>query len=358
MQKVFVQEYVMSLFTAKSVVSITKTRKPDFTEISRVFDCKKPTRPTLFEFYTNPTIEDHILEAADITNDDPIQRTVLAFRFTGYDYATVHASDFSLKSQEREKQLTASYSAPGAIKDWESYEAFRWADPGDYPMNRLSRAKQVLPEGMKLMICGPGGVLENVIELCGYENLCFMLFDDRELVKQVCDDVGSRMLKYYQMVCEDDDVGIIMTNDDWGFNKQTMISAEDLRTFIFPWHKKIAAAAHEYEKKVALHSCGQAEMIYEDIITDIKIDGKHSYEDKIEPVEDAYKKLKGRLAVLGGIDVDFMCRSEPQEVFDRAKSLLNLTKNDGGYALGTGNSVPTYVPAENYYALLHAAFDE
>jgi uroporphyrinogen decarboxylase len=29
----------------------------------------------------------------------------------------------------------------------------------------------------------------------------------------------------------------------------------------------------------------------------------------------------------------------------------------GGYALGSGNSVPDYIPDENYLAMLQAAFD-
>ena len=31
---------------------------------------------------------------------------------------------------------------------------------------------------------------------------------------------------------------------------------------------------------------------------------------------------------------------------------LAKTKNKGGYALGTGNSVPEYVPYENYLAMI------
>jgi uroporphyrinogen decarboxylase len=34
--------------------------------------------------------------------------------------------------------------------------------------------------------------------------------------------------------------------------------------------------------------------------------------------------------------------------------MLERTWDRGGYALGTGNSVPTYIPDENYFALLAA----
>ena len=59
----------------------------------------------------------------------------------------------------------------------------------------------------------------------------------------------------------------------------------------------------------------------------------------------------------GGIDVDFVCRASPEEVYQRAKAMLVRSATRGGYALGTGNSVPDYVPDENYFAMIRAAFE-
>lgn len=89
----------------------------------------------------------------------------------------------------------------------------------------------------------------------------------------------------------------------------------------------------------------------------MRFDGKHSYEDNIQPVEEAYSQYHKQIAILGGIDVDFVCRAAPEKIYQRAKSMLALTAADGAYALGTGNSVPEYVPDANYFALLRAALD-
>jgi uroporphyrinogen decarboxylase len=94
-------------------------------------------------------------------------------------------------------------------------------------------------------------------------------------------------------------------------------------------------------------------MLMDNIINDLKFDGKHSFEDKIMPIEAAYKEYGGKIALLGGIDVDFVCRASKKEIYDRSKNMLTLGKI--GYALGTGNSVPTYVPTENYIAMISAA---
>ena len=81
----------------------------------------------------------------------------------------------------------------------------------------------------------------------------------------------------------------------------------------------------------------------------------HSYEDNIEPVEKFYPRYKDRIAVLGGIDLDFVCRSAPDEVFERSRNMVESAAS--GYALGSGNSIPEYVPIENYMAMIAAVYE-
>jgi uroporphyrinogen decarboxylase len=56
------------------------------------------------------------------------------------------------------------------------------------------------------------------------------------------------------------------------------------------------------------------------------------------------------------MDIDFVCRHSPDEVYRRSKAMLERGSR-GGYALGTGNSVPEYIPQENYFAMIAAALD-
>ncbi len=129
-----------------------------------------------------------------------------------------------------------------------------------------------------------------------------------------------------------------------------------MRRLIFPWYRQIVEAAHQAGKPVVLHSCGYFEHIINDIV-DIGFDGRHSYEDNILPVEDAYERYHGRIAIMGGLDVDFICRSQLQEVYSRARAMLERCADRGGYALGTGNSVPPYVPLPNYFAMIQVVWD-
>ena len=78
-----------------------------------------------------------------------------------------------------------------------------------------------------------------------------------------------------------------------------------MRRFVFPWAKRIVEAMHAGGRPVSLHSCGYMADVFEDIIVDMGFDGKHSYEDTILPVEDSYIRWGGRIAIMGGIDMDF-----------------------------------------------------
>jgi len=331
-------------------------RKPDFNNILKVLQLKAPDRPTLFEFFLNPRLYAHLAECheGDLTYPylkcDPVVR---AFAAAGYDYATVHGSRFHFPSSVKDTIKTKSLNAGAVITDIESFNEYNWPNPDDFDYSHMKNYE--MPDGMKLMVAGPNGILENVIELCGYENLCIMTYEEPQLVYDIFENVGKRLLQYYELSIKHKSVGLLMSNDDWGFNTQTMLSPDDMRKFVFPWHKKIVELAHNTGIPAVLHSCGNLEKIMDDIIDVMKYDGKHSYEDNILCVEDSYRKWGSRISILGGIDLNFIVTKKPEEITKRCRSMLELGKT--GYALGTGNSVPEYVPWENYFAMTKAALE-
>jgi uroporphyrinogen decarboxylase len=334
------------------------TRKPDFKNLLKVLRREKPGRPTLFEFFLNgPFYEKLTGRFLGVEGKDwkwgafnPV--VTEAFRIAGYDYVTVMGSQMKFETGEIERKATISLNAGSAITDRESFKSYCWPDPDAFDYSSLELAKDSLPAGMKLIVYGPCGVLENVISLVGFERLCMLLADDADLAKDIFDAVGSRLVRYYEICVAFDSVGALIVNDDWGFKTATMFSPADLRRYVFGWTKKIVEVIHKAGRPAILHSCGNLDRVMDDIIDDMKFDAKHSFEDVIIPVEQAYEKWGGRIAILGGIDMDFMCRSTPEQIKQRCEVMLAKAATRGGYALGTGNSVPEYVPFDNYIAMI------
>ena len=72
-----------------------------------------------------------------------------------------------------------------------------------------------------------------------------------------------------------------------------------MEEFVFPWHKQIVKTIHSFDMPAILHSCGNFDGIFDTLVS-LGYDARHSYEDNICPVENAYDRLHPYMAVLGG----------------------------------------------------------
>lgn len=329
-------------------------REPDFPNLLGILRREPTPKPALFELFMNGPVY-RFFSGRDETSGDPLEALkwqVEAYAAGGYDYVGYHACSMQFPTGEKRHKNTLSLNEGACITDWDSFRAYPWPDPDQFDYSRFDKIASYLPKGMKLMVFGPNGVLENVIALVGYDRLCYLLYEGPDLVKAVFDAVGSRMVRYYENAVSFSTVGLLMSNDDWGFNTQTFLSPAMMRQYLFPWHKKIVEIAHKAGIPALLHSCGNLEAVMEDIIEDLGYDGKHSYEDNILPVEEAYRRWGHRIAILGGVDLDFLVRRPVEEIRSRCQNLLDMTKDQGGYLLGSGNSIPEYVPMDHYLAMV------
>jgi uroporphyrinogen decarboxylase len=340
-----------------------KPFEPDFEMLLSVLRRGKTSRPVLFEFIINPEL---CRRAAPGYGDpepgstDHFRMVIDAFRALGYDYAPVYTWESDLMSFEKGNQealASRSQNQGALITDRASFEKYPWPDPHAYNYELYETLGTYLPGGMKLLGCSNGGILENATDLVGFENLCMMYLTDPELTHEIFDHIGTRLVDFYSIVASFDSVGVCVVNDDWGFKTQTMFPPEMMESYIFPYTRRIVEVIHANGKPAILHSCGNLGQVMDVIIDDLKLDGKHSFEDGIYTVEDAYEWWGDRIAIMGGIDMDFLARRPPGEVYDRSVRLLERTFDRGGYALGSGNSIPDFIPVENYLSMLRAAHD-
>jgi len=340
---------------------IQKRKYPaDFEQLARVLRRKTPERPVLFEYFINAELISFFngrpFEAAE-TSEAKIRDIIGFFHKAGYDYATIpsrYFGGFSFTTADHEKKATVSLNEGCVITDRQSFENYNWPNPEQGDFGLLDKMAAELNDGMKFVVSASGGLLENVTSLVGFENLCFMLYEDEELSKAIFDAVGSRLLRFYEICSSVPAVGALIVNDDWGFKTQTMIPPDLLRKLVFPWHRKMVESIHQNGKFAILHSCGNLEAVMDDIVDELKYDAKHSFEDAIVPVEEFWQQWHKKIAVLGGIDVDFLARSNPQTIEKRCRQMLETTGSQS-YALGSGNSITGYIPLENYLAMIKTA---
>ena len=93
----------------------------------------------------------------------------------------------------------------------------------------------------------------------------------------------------------------------------------------------------------------------EDLI-DLGIDAKHSNEDQIAPFEYWVDNYSQRIGLLGGFDLNLLILEKPDVIFKTVVDQgSNFRGQANGYGLGSGNSIPGYVPVDGFLAMIEGA---
>ncbi len=241
----------------------------------------------------------------------------------------------------------------GPITSWEEFERYPWPEPKSINTQNLEWYEKNLPDHM--CIIGSGGFAhfaEEVTWLMGYTTFCMALYEQRDLIIAIYEKLLELYKASAERILEFSCVKALWGSDDMGYRGGPLMSPADMREFVLGGHKLMAQMAHDKGMPYLLHSCGNLELIMDDLINEVKIDAKHSFEDTIEQVTEVKHTYGKKIALLGGIDVDFLCRASEEEVRQRTRKTLEACMPGGGYCLGTGNSVANYIPVDNYLAML------
>ena len=243
----------------------------------------------------------------------------------------------------------------GPIKNWDDFENYPWPRITEENFYIHRYICDHLPDGLGFITCHAGGVYEHVSRLIGYESLCMKLYDQPDLLKAVADKLGELIFEYNKFLLELDGLAAIFQGDDFGFNTQTLLPPDVIREYFLSWHKKYAQMIHEKGKVYYLHSCGEVSAIMDDLIEDVQIDGKHSFQDNIMPVTEAKRLYGDKICILGGVDVHKLSTLNPDELRVYVRDIIDECAPGGRFAIGAGNSIPSYISVENYLTMLDEA---
>jgi uroporphyrinogen decarboxylase len=332
-----------------------------------------PERPPLVEYLLDPAVQKPILRdllglpwadfgAVRASQAAYLDNQIELWLRLGYDFvrfesglgfpeSLVGADDATATSGRR---AWADEHA-GTIRSRVDFERYPWPRVEDFDFFPYEYLASKLPDGMGLVACHAGGVFEHLSWIMSLEGLALALVDDRELVRMVADRIGGLMLRVYEHLVELPRLAAVFPGDDMGFKTATLVSPADLRELILPWHARFAALAHAKGMPYFLHSCGNLAAILPDLIKSVGIDGKHSFEDVILSAEAFQARWGDRAATLGGVDLNILSAGSEAEVRRRTRALIEACGPRGRFAVGSGNSIPSYVPVRSYLAMVDEA---
>jgi len=249
---------------------------------------------------------------------------------------------------------------PGVIRTREDFDSYPWDKIPDWYFEQngeyFELLSEMMPENMRA-VGGPGyGVFETVEDITGYMDLCYLSADDPDLYSDLFSMVGQVYRQIWKRFAETyaSAYCVFRMGDDLGFQTNTLISYDDIRTHVLPVYRDIVQISHDAERPFLLHSCGRIFPVMEDIIA-TGIDGKHSNEDAIAPFSVWVNLYGERICNLGGIDMNVLCLRSEEEIRSIVFRTIEESIGHRGFALGSGNSIPDYVPLEGFLAMNRAA---
>ncbi|MBS6194042.1 MAG: hypothetical protein KH828_00495 [Clostridiales bacterium] len=340
-----------------------KTFQPDYRNILDAAWNRTPRRLPLYEhnvsFKKISEIMGTDLEALFSGDEADIEEFFSVysdfFQKSGYDVVTFEACIGQIMPGSG--ALGDSRVDP-VIKTREDFERYPWEELPELYFKQNSKyfraLRKRMPEGMKAIGGVGNGIFECVQELTSFQGLCYIGADDEELYRDLFKKVGEVHQKIWRRFMQEfgDIYCVLRFGDDLGYKSNSLLSTADIREHIFPWYKKTVDLVHSYQKPFLLHSCGNIFHLMDDLIQIVGINAKHSNEDQIAPFPVWAEKYGDTIGNFGGFDVDVVCYSSKEELKEYIFDVIRKCENHGGIALGTGNSIPDYVPTESYLNMI------
>jgi uroporphyrinogen decarboxylase len=240
----------------------------------------------------------------------------------------------------------------GAIRDQASFDDFDWPDPDrSYSYDTLEKLGRLLPDGA-MAIVNVGYVFMAPWMLMGLEAYCMALAQGDPLVVRVIERVAGIQKRVVENLLQFDCVGAIRMPDDLAHTGGTIVNPRFLRQYIFPHHKEIGDLVHAKGLPYLYHSDGRLYDVIDDLIG-CGYDALHPCEPASMDIVELKRKYGGRLCLMGNINLDStLCLGTPDDVIEEVKLRLRTVGPGGGYCCGSSNSIPEYVPYDNYLAMI------
>lgn len=336
---------------------------PDYNNILQVLCNKKPKRLPLYEhhidapFISKAIKEELVLQGNKASDYEDYYKKIIRFW-----------CDMTYDAFDYEAAICDIFPGHGAIMGGISGPIQTRDDFNKYPFDELPEIfwnaykphldaiRNVLPSGMKAFGGCGYGIFESSQDLVGFESLCVMQYMDPELFTDLFNKIGDLYVTLWsKMIAEYDDIFVFYRmGDDLGYKTSTMLSPDTIKTFIIPQYKRVIDLVHAANKKFLLHSCGCIFEIMDDIIA-IGIDAKHSNEDQIAAFDKWIDLYNEKIGLFGGIDVNTLCLKKYDEVYlEVLEKGISFRSKARGYGIGSGNSIPGYIPVEGFIAMIEA----
>jgi uroporphyrinogen decarboxylase len=191
---------------------------------------------------------------------------------------------------------------------------------------------------------------ERAWTLRGWTNLMLDLHDHPHFVQELLNTIADYNIAQLTEALNYD-VDAVYFGDDWGMQRGLQMGPAHWRRFLYPVLKRLYAAVHSAGKYVMIHSCGDVDELFDDLIA-IGVNCFNPFQPEVMDLPTLIRRYRGRLAFHGGLSTQ---RTLPygsvEEVRTETSQLLELG-SEGSYIFAPAHDVEGDVPLENMLAFL------
>jgi uroporphyrinogen decarboxylase len=373
-------------------VTVPTINMPNFAgRLAKAFFCQgEPDRVPLVEAGIDKRIKERFLQRPIVTVADEIEFWATA----GYDFiplsaglrividwAIHHEASGRLEAATTESRLVTEAKAfaseklsahhlttsndDGTIRTWapegmgfinslDDLHAFPWPAAEDFDLGLLTEVRSLLPPGMG-QIPFAGAVFSSVMLMMGIEECLIGMLRETPLFCQLTERVGRLQVDIVRILLEHGLADAIWINDDMGHKTGLLASPRLFRKYIFPYYRQIKRLTNEHGTPLLLHSDGRITDVLPDLI-EIGFNAIHPIDPSGMDIEETRRMVGPGICLIGNLPLTFpLGTGTPADVSAATEELVRKMAPGGGYCLSSGNSIPDYIPYENWLAMRDTA---
>ncbi len=191
---------------------------------------------------------------------------------------------------------------------------------------------------------------ERAWTLRGMQNLLMDFYDHPKFVQDLLNTIADYNLAQVKQAMKYD-IDAVYFGDDWGQQHGLQMGPKLWRKFIYPVVARMYRAVHAGGKYVFIHSCGDVDELFDDIIN-IGANCFNPFQPEVMDVPALLWKYRGRLIFHGGLSTQ---KTLPYGTIEQVRAetcrLLDMGR-EGGYIFAPAHDVAGDVPLDNMLAFI------
>ncbi len=272
-----------------------------------------------------------------------------------FDFAKASSSDYT------ERTLTS----PGFFEDIDDLsriQEFAWPSPREHmSVEECRNSVAAAPEDYAVLGVMWSAHFQDACAAFGMENALMTMMESPEMFQAVLD----RILAFYLEANEifyraaDGRLDAVLIGNDFGSQSALMVSAEQLRRYVFPGTRKLIDQAHSFGLKVIHHSCGAICPIVQDLVN-LGADAIHPIQALATGMnaENLKNNFLNNASFCGGVDAqNLLVHGTPAAIRQRVRE-LRLLFPTGLVISPSHEAILPDIPPANIRALFHATNEE